>query len=67
MWLKVPRHRCAVNPRCGDGSRREGERGDRVDREGDFRAVADWFSGLTGDEVETLCRLADRVLERLDP
>lgn len=35
--------------------------------EGDFRAVADWFSGLTGDEVQTLCRLADRVLERLDP
>jgi DNA-binding MarR family transcriptional regulator len=33
----------------------------------DAAAVAGWFGALTDDEVQTLCRLADRVLADLSP
>lgn len=33
---------------------------------GDLAAVADWFGGLSPDELETFCELSDRVIARLD-
>lgn len=33
---------------------------------GDFAALADWFADLSPAELETFCKLSDRVIARLD-